>query len=492
MEQARPSLPERPCPVCGTPVEPLRARAVLLFEDGYRFLCGPACRARFLEGERHHEAARELRAPTPSRPAPIRTPPPRKRVASVPETSAAHRALSAPVQPLPWLGLAAAGAGLILGALAQNPIVAVLSAFAVGGASISALVAGWSSRSEVGLLGWAVGPAGAVLAAVAALSARSPGHGARLWLVGAAVAAGAVVLRTWLDGRGTQPVADVTRYLVAKMPLRARVPVRSGEWDLEMGSEEVDPARVRSGQEIVVAEGEVAAVDGIVQAGEAFVLLHPSARLPVRRIVGDLHPGRGAGGRGRGAGPGHARRRRARAGPPGAVRGPDLASVCAADRVGLATDPLGWALGAGRCGGGLLLAEPARGLPGSSPRRRRCCWRCRSCRIRRASEAPYVAAAATAAERGIDLRQRPDARPRRSHRGGGAVHARDHHGRGAGGGRRSTPSASRPERARGAGGRRRGGGGDASDRGGRRAALPRSQPDARGGAARPPSCRAAG
>ncbi|MBX3274106.1 MAG: hypothetical protein KF729_27820, partial [Sandaracinaceae bacterium] len=63
MSPARPTLPERPCPVCGAPVEPLRAREVLLLEDGFRFLCDATCRARFAQGERDSE-----RAPAPRRP----------------------------------------------------------------------------------------------------------------------------------------------------------------------------------------------------------------------------------------------------------------------------------------------------------------------------------------------------------------------------------------------------------------------------------------
>ena len=66
MEAARPTLPERPCPVCGKPVEPLRAGQVVLLEDGFRFLCDADCRTRFAQGERDHDASRA----TPRTPAP--------------------------------------------------------------------------------------------------------------------------------------------------------------------------------------------------------------------------------------------------------------------------------------------------------------------------------------------------------------------------------------------------------------------------------------
>ena len=52
----RPRFPSQPCPACGRPVDPLRAPRVLWIEDGVRFLCGDACRARFLDGDRNFDA----------------------------------------------------------------------------------------------------------------------------------------------------------------------------------------------------------------------------------------------------------------------------------------------------------------------------------------------------------------------------------------------------------------------------------------------------
>src|SRR5690606_10825192 len=97
---------------------------------------------------------------------------------------------------------------------------------------------------------------------------------------------GAVVLRTWLDARANQPVADVTGFLRAKMPERVRVPVRAADWAVEVNSEEVAPSRVRAGQEIVAGEGEVVAFARVDQTGEAYGLPHPAARTPVRRSAG--------------------------------------------------------------------------------------------------------------------------------------------------------------------------------------------------------------
>lgn len=398
----RPSLPERPCPVCGTPVEPLRAREVLLFEDGFRFLCSAECRARYQEGERDHDASREHRAhvATSSRPRPRARKVPR-RAPDTREVSAAHRALSAPTLPPPWIGLTAAGAGVVLGALAKNPVVAVLATLAIASAAAAALIRGWPARREVGWLGWALAPAGVLLAALAALGARSPGYDARLWLVGAALAAGAVVVRVWLDARSSQPVHEVVSFLLAKIPTRVRVPIPAANWALEMDWEEVDASRVRSGQEIVVGEGEAVAVDGIVQAGEAFALLNPSASTPVRRKAGDaiLAGARVVEGEIRvlvtRVGDERALVRPASFGDPRSERAAPLTVLTArVTRWG----GLGVLAGAGV---GLLFAETDVGLAGQLSAAAAVLLAIPLVAIRRASEDPYVAAAATAAERGV-------------------------------------------------------------------------------------------
>jgi cation transport ATPase len=389
--------------VCGTVLEPLRAREVVLLEDGFRYLCDSDCRRRFALGERDHDAAREaLRAPapTPSRPAPrakkIPSAPPRS-----PETSAAHRALTAPPRPLPWFGLGAAAAGMVLSVLATHPIVALVAAFTISASAASALYSGWAARREVGWLGWILAPAGAILAAFAALSARAPGYESIITFVLSAFAAGSVVLRTWLDARANQPVTDVTSLLLTKMPARVRVPIPAADWSVEVASEEVAPARVRTGQEIVVGEGEIVAVDGVVQAGEAFVLLHPSARTPVRRSTGDPIL---AGAR---VSYGELRVLATRVGDDRALVRPrsfgDPGSDRAAPLTVLAARVARWGGLAALVGAaiGLFLAESESGLAGQLSAAAAVLLAAPLVAIRRASEAPYVAAAAMAAERGI-------------------------------------------------------------------------------------------
>ncbi|MEC7525758.1 MAG: HAD family hydrolase [Myxococcota bacterium] len=400
-EAARPRLPERPCPACGAQVEPLRAGAVLLLEDGFRFLCSGDCRRRYLEGERDHDASREQLRTTTARRRAAKPPVRRKPIPTPsPDHSAAYEALAAPPIPPPWLGLGLAAAAALLAAFATHPIVAFLGALAVTGAAGAALVRGLGARREVGWLGWALPPSGAVLAAVAALAAPSadPSADPRLPLVGAAVAAAAVVVRAWLDARSSQPITQLVGALSSKMPSTVRVPTKHEEWAVVVESEEVIAGRVRTGQEVVVGEGEVVAVDGVVQAGEAFVLLHPASRTPVRRTAGQPLIA------GAFVTEGEVRVLATRVGEDRALVRPrtfgDLASGRAAALTRLAARVVRWGGLAALVGaaGSLLLAA---GLEGQLAAAAAVLLAAPLIAIRRASDAPYVAAAATAAERGI-------------------------------------------------------------------------------------------
>jgi P-type E1-E2 ATPase len=375
----------------------------MLFEDGYRFLCDADCRRRFVEGERDHDAAREQPRATPSRPRRKVSPPKvraRSASSSSPDRSAAWQALTAPKPPPPWMGLGAAGVGLLLAAFAFNPIVAILAAFAIGGAAAAGLVLGWSSRREVGWLGWALPPTGAILAAIAALLARTPRDDARLWLVGAAFAAAAVVVRAWLDAQANEPVARVVALLLAKMPSHARVPTKAADWATEVESELVAAASVRAGQEILVGEGEVVAVDGVVQAGEAFALLHPAARTPARREAGDPILA------GAQVVEGEIRVLATRVGEERALVRPTSFGEPRAGRSAsltlLATRATRWGGLAALVGAAAsLLVTTDEGVAVQLAAAAAVMLAAPLVAIRRVSEAPYVAAAATAAERGI-------------------------------------------------------------------------------------------
>ncbi len=312
---ARPMLPLRPCPACGTALEPLRAGAMLALDDGYRFLCGEACRARFRRGDRGFEravrgavdGARAERGPThaadegdaPPLRGGLPVAAPRRDEPHVPgrvhfddaSSTATGRLFARPALlsvPAPWLGLGAAGLGVALGLLGGSPLPATLSACATWVASIAALTRSYPARRETGVFAWALGPSGAALAAFAALIGALGPEPTRGPLVGAAVAAGAMVARAWLDAWARRPVAEAVDALRATLPSRLRVPT-GDEGALTRAGAQRDVAveSVRTGEDVLALEGEVVAVDGVVKAGEALALLHPGARTPVRRVAGD-------------------------------------------------------------------------------------------------------------------------------------------------------------------------------------------------------------
>ena len=119
----RVQLPERPCPVCGALVEPIRARAVLLLEDGERCFCSPECRERFVLGERFRERSEPPRASasvsasgTDPMLRAVRKKRPSQRppgMTSSSEWTAPHAATPEPAVPLPTLPLAICGIAVI-------------------------------------------------------------------------------------------------------------------------------------------------------------------------------------------------------------------------------------------------------------------------------------------------------------------------------------------------------------------------------------------
>ncbi len=167
---------------------------------------------------------------------------------------------------------------------ARSTTAAVLSASLTVTAATLALRENRDLRHDVGVLAWAIGPVGAMLAAGAGLLARTPALDSWLPLAGAAVTAGAMVARTWLDARARHPVGGIVHALLHDLPARLRVP--AGD-TAEARYVEVPTSRIRTGEEILAVEGEVVGVDGVVQAGEAQVLLHPGAQIPTRRAAGD-------------------------------------------------------------------------------------------------------------------------------------------------------------------------------------------------------------
>ena len=275
---ARPRAELLPCPACGKPTDALRAARIVLLDDRTHFLCSVACRDAFRRGERTHQ--RET--PPPPRP----SVPDRVREATRPriDLPSAPRPQAPPTRPPPLLAGFFAVLALALAPFASIWAAAIASAALSMAAALAALAHGASMRKQVGTLAWAVGPAGVALAAIAALVARNDHVESWSAFLGAGLAALAIVVRVGLDSRAREPIAALLHALLGHLPARVRIP--AGDPD-ELRYEEVPTKRIRTGEEILSIEGEVVGVDGVIQGGEASVLLHPGTSSASTRSVGD-------------------------------------------------------------------------------------------------------------------------------------------------------------------------------------------------------------
>ncbi|AKF07079.1 Lead, cadmium, zinc and mercury transporting ATPase [Sandaracinus amylolyticus] len=397
--------------MCGTSVEPLRARAVIALEDGLRFLCSPECRDRFLRGERHRERSEPPRASasaSASSSDPMLRAVRKRRSQRPPSASSSSSEWTAPQPeapeppvPLPVLPLAVAGMALVAAAFATSWTLVGISAVLTGAAAALAVLGPLPLRRDAGWLAWATAPSGASLACVAALLSFEGGHDARLALAGAALAAAAAILRAWLDASAARPLERLLDALRRRIPARAQGPVDDATRPLQVGSRVLEADRVRAGEEVIVSDGGVVPVDGVVRAGEGYVLAHPAARSPVRRRAGDPVI---AGAR---VIDGAIRVLATRVGEHRALLRParfgDGTADDAARVTRITTRGIQWGglavlafgvlgLWLGDSGGGLAMRlSAAAGVLVAVP----------LLSLRRAAEAPFVAAGATAAERGI-------------------------------------------------------------------------------------------
>ena len=287
-------------------MDPLRAGAVILLEDGFRYLCDAACRQRFYEGER---APVQRRQPPPST---FHRRPPSTPGISMPSAafggqprrsdtpsgmSESDRDLplnvATPLAPLSdrvprvptALGVAFAAVGAFLALWPQFPMLPLWSATATTLATAAAFVGGWPTRREVPWPTLVAGPFGAALAAWAAL--WSPEAPSRAGLIGAAIAAMVVVVRPWLDARARYPVRNVAHRLRARLPSMVRVPRATAAAHDEAVTETIAVDQLRTGDEFLVTSGEVVPVDGVVGVGQAEVHLFPSTTTAAPRGPGD-------------------------------------------------------------------------------------------------------------------------------------------------------------------------------------------------------------
>jgi P-type E1-E2 ATPase len=239
------------------------------------------------------------------------------------------------------------------------------------------------------------GPLAAAVSTVSAIWMQLDGSDARLPLVGAAFVAALANLRWWIDSLTEAPVHAL------ELRVRRSVPtvVRAVRPDGSVENVPID--RVRVGEEILVEEGELVGVDGVVSKGSAVVLLHPTSSSPVRRGVGlpILAGARVIEGR--------ARILATHVGPDRALLRPlrfaDASAADAAPLTRLAARLL--ALAAGVAGLGVVLAvvlaAPEGGLGARLAAGAAVLVAVPALALRRASSVPFAAAALAAAERGI-------------------------------------------------------------------------------------------
>lgn len=264
-------------------MDPLRAGSVLLFDDGFRYLCGADCRSSYLQGQRHqHTSGLSVAEPKEVR---------REKIAQTKPVEKAEEKVAPERDPrrnrLLWLGIAAVFCSMISAFFSASPFFSIASAAFTCVAATMALRAGWPSVRYIGWLAWALGPAGAVGAAVGAAYANLGGADAWLSLQGAALAAAAMVARAWFDAEARIPIATSIRALQQELPGAIHVPAKDAADPTAVSMQVIDTEKVRTGEDVFALEGERVAVDGVVQAGEAMALLYPGAIGAMRRLPGD-------------------------------------------------------------------------------------------------------------------------------------------------------------------------------------------------------------
>lgn len=289
---SRPAEPEVPCARCGRSVEPLRASCVSLLdgEPRPRVYCGVACR----DADVSTLATLGARTETSSRRDPRTLSASASwSAASGPDPMRARRrrdanwtgAHSAPAQPVPLappptLALGLACAAIVAAAFAHDLTIAAVSAVFVLASAAAALAGGGHVRESAGWVAYVAGPLAAAISATSAISMQLDGSEARLPLVGAAFVAALANLRWWIDSLTEAPVHALELRIRRSVPAAVRAVRPDGSF------ESVSIDRVRVGEEILVEDGEIVGVDGMVARGSAVVLLHPTSRSPVRRIAG--------------------------------------------------------------------------------------------------------------------------------------------------------------------------------------------------------------
>lgn len=281
MHPARPQLSSRPCPACGEDVDPLRAARVLYLEDGVRCFCSDRCKTRFLRGERDFD--------TPAR---QRTERPRVERASIPDlvreatlvrdqSDAADGESEQRRTYDPLIATALALLALALLLLNEGTGPAWLAAvLVVVSAAVNARIPLPTVQATPSLQ--VVAPVGLFLAVAAGAMGADP-EAQRWSLLGAAVAAVAVSIRSGLHAALVASLRGAARELHETLPAKARVPSRDPS-----AYEEVSAANLRPGELVVLLEGEHAPADGLIEEGSGLALRYPKAAHSRRYNAGDF------------------------------------------------------------------------------------------------------------------------------------------------------------------------------------------------------------
>jgi Cu+-exporting ATPase len=268
---AMPFEPSATCPVCRVRVDPVRARAVLALESGFRYFCGRDC----LETYRTSEPSRRL---------PVVAHPSEKTGARGEELVQEVITRPLPLTSLPatfptwvpWLVLPAVALGFW-----PDDLVRALSALALCAALLSVLMASRVVREELSLFAYVLPALGVAGLLSAALGLRDP------WLLLAAgLGVGICYARELLAQQAEAPLDALLSELASRVPLRSRISLIDDQDEQRYATRHSSTESVRAGEEVLVEAGEVVPVDGVVAQGEASVLPHAAAREPVSRGPG--------------------------------------------------------------------------------------------------------------------------------------------------------------------------------------------------------------
>jgi cation transport ATPase len=319
----------RPCSTCGTPVDPLRAERVAIFDDRFRYFCSAACRERFDPVGMRTPIPRERAQPDlPRATAEVQRASPEIQRASAVETESAaphpsvhqiarvgrEEPLSLPSraerdsQESTSLTEAEASADAV--AAAEPPMVVgslLLGLSTVAGILTVALALAGSSPAAITARLVLVTVAVAALVVEAWIGHREETELRPLALVSGPLLAVAVAVFAYATSAEQTSVAITLAALIVAGAAASAVSVRRVALPLELEreliaheldgpsrrivGEEVAPARsldLRPGEEIIVEAGEVVPVDATVTAGSAVVLPWRGASVRTERGEGDV------------------------------------------------------------------------------------------------------------------------------------------------------------------------------------------------------------